>query len=101
MTLSAAGNVRAILVFTDLRIVCVLDVIENCLIVICYVDGLANNFVIYQNQEVNDIEYKTALTVSSYKISFATENDYKSLVNKSKNKKISCTGEHVIIIINN
>lgn len=53
MTLSAASDVRAILVFTRLRIVCVLAVIEDCLIVIYNVDGLANNFVIYQNKEVN------------------------------------------------
>lgn len=56
MTLSAPDDVRAILVFTDLRIVCVFVDVENSWIVINNVDGLANNFVIYQYKAVYDIE---------------------------------------------
>lgn len=40
--------------FTHLRIVPVSDDVENCRVVICFGDGLANNFVIYQVEEVND-----------------------------------------------
>ena len=65
MTLSAAGDVRAILVFTVLRIVCVLLDIKNCLIVISYFDGLANNFIICQNTEVDDIEFEASQIIPS------------------------------------
>lgn len=65
MTLSAPDDVRAIVVFTDLRIVCVLVGVENYLIVISYVDGLANNFVICQNEDVNESEYEAPPIVVS------------------------------------
>lgn len=50
MTLSAVDDVRAIMLFTDLRIVCVLAVRDNCLTDVCKFDILANNLVITRNE---------------------------------------------------